>query len=179
MEEYTVRSTYTRAESAARRAADIAVVLILCFFLVFVLFKAVLVPVEVNDENVAELRMGELLLVDRVSRFIADYSVGDIVRADLGSGWAFYRVAAKGGSLYQVRAGKAYLDGSLIDESAYGGEWPEYVELDCAVPEDSVLLLPDKRPAVSGLERYLVPYSSIYGETRVRVAPLTRLSFFM
>ena len=179
MEEYTVRSTYTRAESAARRAADIAVILLLCFFLVFILFKVILVPVEVNDENVAELNTGELLLVDRVSRFIADYSVGDIVRADLGSGYAFYRVAAKGGSLYQVRNGKAYLDGELIDESAYGGEWSEYAELDCSVPEDSVLLLPDKRPAVSALDRYLIPYGSIYGETRLRVAPLTRLSFFM
>lgn len=124
MEEYTVRSTYTRAESAARRAADIAVILLLCFFLVFILFKVILVPVEVNDENVAELNTGELLLVDRVSRFIADYSVGDIVRADLGSGYAFYRVAAKGGSLYQVRNGKAYLDGELIDESAYGANGP-------------------------------------------------------
>ena len=99
MEEYTVRSTYTRAESAARRAADIAVILLLCFFLVFILFEVILVPVEVNDENVAEL--------------------------------------------------------------------------------NTVLLLPDKRPAVSALDRYLIPYGRIYGETRLRVAPLTRLSFFM
>ena len=179
MEEYTVRSTYTRAESAARRAADIAVILLLCFLLVFILFKAVLVPVEVKDGNTSDLKRGELILVDRVSRFIADYSVGDIVRADLGSGGSFYRVAAEGGSLYQVRGGRAYLDGSLIDESAYGGEWPESLELELFVPEDSVLLLPDDRASVSALEGFVVPYDGIYGEARLRVAPIGRLAFFM
>ena len=179
MEEYTVRSTYTRAESAARRAADIAVILLLCFLLVFILFKALLVPVEVKDDNTAELQKGELLLVDRVSRFIADYSVGDIVRADLGSGDEFYRVAAKGGSLYQVRGGKAYLDGSLIDESSYGGEWPEYLDMEIAVPDDSVLLLPDDRAGASSLEGFVIPYGRIKGEARLRVAPMGRLAFFM
>ena len=71
---------------------------------------------------------GDLLLVDRVSKFVSDYSVGDVVRADTGSGWALYRVAALGGSTYTVRGGNAYLDSALLDESAYSEVWADCLD---------------------------------------------------
>lgn len=178
MNEYTVRSTYTRADSAARRAADIAVILMLCMLLVFVLFRFVLVPAAVTDPAVSGLSDGDVVLVDRVSGFIADYSAGDIVRVKLGGEYVFYRVAALGGQSYLVRNGKAYIDGELIDESAYGGSWPQGTELSADVPEDSLLLLPDVRGDIEELSPFTVPYSSVWGEVRFRVSPLRRIAFF-
>ncbi len=177
MIEYRVRSTRTRAGSAARRAADIIAVLLICLLLVFLLFKFALVPSVVKATHVSDISEGELVLVDRVSRFISDYSVGDIVCADLGEGASFYRVAAAGGSVYQVRNSKAYLDGALIDESAYSEGW-KGVEFGVTVPEYSLLLLPDGREGINDLGAYIIEYNSVYGEVRFRVSPLSRLAIF-
>lgn len=178
MSEYRVRSTRTRAGSLLRRAADAAVIAGFCLLLVFLLFKFALVPVSVQGDSVSELAKGELVLVDRVSKFVSDHTVGDIVRADLGGGYSFYRLAAMGGSSYQVRNGKAYLDGALIDESAYSAGWPQEAEFGVSVPEGYVLLLPDLREGDFSAEGCIIPYNSIFGEVRFRVSPLSRLAIF-
>lgn len=176
MQEYTLRSTYTRAESAARRAADVTVVILLSVLLVFLLFKAVLVPVSVSEPKLMGFEEGDLLLVDRVSKFVSDYSVGDVVRADTGSGWALYRVAALGGSTYTVRGGNAYLDSALLDESAYSEGWADWLDFEIQIPEGRILLLPDVRTSVNFPSSYIVEYSAIYGEVRFRVSPISRLA---
>ena len=178
MNEYTVRSTYTHAESAARRAADIAVILIFCALLVFVLFRFVLTPAVAESPAVNGFSEGEVLLVDRVSGFVIDYSVGDVVRAKIGGEYKLLRVAAKGGSTYLVRNGKAYLDGALIDESEYGGVWKRGADMETTVPEESLLLLPDDRAGVASLEEQILQYDAVFGEVRFRVSPIKRAAFF-
>lgn len=177
--EYRVRSTVTRTRSALRRAADIAVILLICLALVFALFKLVLVPVSAEGSLVSDIEEGELILVDRVSKFISDYTEGDIVRVNRGRGFELLRVAAGGGSEYSVRGGKAYLNGSLIDESAYSAGWGEEAEFSVSVPSDSLLLLPDSRDGIESLEESIVRCAAVYGEVRVRLHPISRLNIFI
>lgn len=176
--EYRVRSTKTGRSSKRRRAADASVVTILCLLLVLLLFKVILVPVRITSPQVSDLKEGELVLVDRISKYAVDYAVGDIVRAEAGSGLAEYRLAAKGGSTYSVRGGKTYLDGALTDESAYSEGWPRGTEFELKVPEDCVLLLPDVRSAATDPNDYLIEYNAIDGEVRFRISPLKRLAIF-
>lgn len=178
MQEYTLRSTYTRSESAARRAADVAVVLILSVLLVFLLFRLMLVPCSVKEPKLTGFEEGDLLLVDRVSKFVSDYSVGDAVRADVGGEYLFLRVAAAGGSTYTVRGGRAYLDGALLDESAYSDGWADWLDFEIEIPEGKLLLLPDTRTSVNFPSSYIVDYSAVYGEVRFRVSPLKKLAFY-
>ena len=176
--EYTVRSTVTRTESRLRKAADIAIVALISAVLVFVLFRFVLVPYEVTDPGVSELREGEMVLVDRFSLFVSEYELGDLLRIRTPEGEAFLRVAAKGGSTYKVVNGRAYLDGSLIDESGYGGDWGGADGLSVAVPEGFLLLLPDSRGEATDLGAGLVSYSDIIGEVRFRIMPFGRIAVF-
>lgn len=178
MQEYTVRSTRTKRGSAARRAADIAVVLLLCVGLVAFLFCVVLIPVRVGVSSVSELESGDLLLVDRISRFISDYSIGDIVRAETEAGDGIYRVAAPGGSYYLVRNGKAYLNGAYVEEE-YSSGWPYNLEISFSVPEDQILLLPDDRTGITELSGWSIPYNSVYGEVRFRISPIKKLALFV
>ena len=178
MREYTVRSTRTKTESAARRAADIAVVLLLCAALVVFIFKVLLIPFGVIEPGVFELSQGDTVLVDRVSRYVSDYSLGDIVRAETSGGEGFYRVAALGGSTYLVRNGKAYLNGAFVDESGYSSGWPEGRDMFISVPDEGILLLPDDRTGIGSLEGWSIPYNSVYGEVRMRISPIRKLAIF-
>lgn len=178
MEEYTLRSTRTHRNSAFRRAADIAVVLLLCAGLLALLFKVLLVPERVTKETVTGLSEGDLILVDRFSKYLSDYKVGDIVAAEPAAGYGLYRIAALGGESYLVIDGQAFLDDNLIDEGSYSDGWPREAELYIEVPEDSVLLLPDERWGLEDLEACLVRYNDIRGEVRLRIYPADKLSLF-
>lgn len=179
MQEYTLRSTKTKKSSLLRRLADIAVIFAVCFALLLLIFKVLLVPFRVADARVSDVAEGDILLVDRFSRYLSDYSVGDLLRAETSAGAAVYRMAAKGGSNYTVKDGAAYIDGVLIDESAYSDGWAEDVNLSIDVPEDEILLLPDDREGVKTLSEWSVLYNSVYGEVRFRVSPLSRLAVFV
>lgn len=173
--EYTVRSTYTRTDSHLWRAADAAVVLVISVLLAFLLFRFVFVPCEVGANSVVEMREGDVVLVDRVSRFIVDYDLGDVLSAKTEEGSFFLRYAACAGQEYTVRNGRAYLDGALIDESAYGGSWSEGVDFSVTVPEGSLLLLPDNRTGITDPENFVVPYSDVYGAARFLILPFDRV----
>ncbi|MBR0135984.1 MAG: hypothetical protein IJM18_07260 [Clostridia bacterium] len=178
MKEYKLRSTVTRTGSKASRWADKAVILGICALLVFALFRFILIPVRVRNDKMHGLAGGELLLVDRISRFVSDYTLGDIVRIRLSGRYDLFRVAAEGGSTYRVSGGRAYLDDALLDESEYSAGWPEGLELYAEVPEDSLLLLPDDRTDITSLDEFVVRYNDVYGEVRFRIAPLNKLAFF-
>ena len=167
MRDYVVRSTYTHAESSARRAADVILILLLCAGALFVLFRFM-----------RDLKDGELVIIDRVSKYFAEYAPGDIVRADIGGGMNAYRVAAKGECEALVRDGRLYINGGLLDESEYASGWSESSELYCYVPYNCVLLLPDDRSGVDSLETCVVPIGEVYGKLRLRVYPFDRISLF-
>lgn len=175
MKEYTLRSTYTGRSSRLRRAADIALVILISAFLVFVLFRFMLVPKEVGLSLVGGVEEGELVLVDRVSKYVLDYGIGDIL--DTGSG--FLRLAARGGDTYIVRNGHAYLNGAYLDESAYSAGWEDGIFIVLTVPEGSLLLLPDSREGLSSLDDFVLPASEVGGELRFRLLPFNKLNLYL
>ncbi len=176
--EYTVRSTVTRTESRLRKAADTVVVLLVSAILVFLLFRFVLVPSGVGKAEVSELREGELVLVDRVSKYLREYELGDVLEVKTDEGTRLLRFAAEGGETYEVRNGRAYISGALSDESGYGGSWGDADGLFAEIPEGSVLLLPDNRDGIEDLSLYIVPFSSVTGKLRLRIMPLARITLF-
>lgn len=178
MEEYVVRSSVTHAESAAGRAADVIVVLFLCAAIVLAVFRFVWVPVVTAEPPVSGLEDGELVLVDRLSKFFAEYSAGDVVRADIGDGMNMYRVAAVGGSHVTVRGGRLYVNGGLLDESAYAEGLSELVDAEFDVPEHSVLLLPDERAGVTDPASGILRAGEVYGKLRFRIYPFSRIAIF-
>ena len=178
MRDYVVRSTYTHAESAARRAADVIIMLLLCALILFVLFRFMYVPVAARDPQVRDIADGELLIIDRVSKYLVEYSPGDIVRADVGGGMNAYRVAAAGECEALVRNGRLYINGGLLDESGYATSFDEGVELSCSVPYNCVLLLPDDRSGVDSLEGFVLPVGEIFGKLRLRIYPFNRIGLF-
>ena len=178
MQDYVVRSTVTHAESAARRAADVIIMLFLCAAAVLVLFRFIWAPVVTSDPLVEGVNDGEVLLVDRVSKFFREYRPGDLVRADIGDGMNIYRVAAAGEAEVILRGGCLYVDGGLLDESAYARGWDPAIDSEITVPKGSVLLLPDDRTGVEGLESHILPVGRIYGRLLFRVYPLNRFAIF-
>ena len=178
MQEYTVRSTRTKTDSAAHRIVDVFAVLLICAAVLFLIFGVMLVPARLNGSNVYELASGDVILIDRVSKYLTDYAVGDLVRAETEAGESIFRVAALSGSSYLVRGGRAYLDGALLDESAYSAGWDRNVELSFHVPENELLLLPDDRTGVTSLTGWAVRITDVYGEVRFRIAPFKRFALF-
>lgn len=178
MRDYVVRSTYTHAESSARRAADVIVIILLCAALLFVLFGFILVPVSAAEPLVGELAEGELVLVDRLSKYVVPYKPGDIVRADVGRGLTAYRVAACGECEALIRGGKLYINGGLLDESGYTTDWDEGLEASFIVPKGSVLLLPDDRAGIISPEGFVLPVAEVYGKLRLRVYPFNKINIF-
>lgn len=179
MRDYVVRSSVTRAESSARRAADVIIVILLCAAVLFVLFRFILVPVTARDPKVGDLNEGDLVLIDRVSKYLSEYTPGDIVRADIGRGLNAYRVVACGGCDVLVKDGCTYINGGLLDESEYASPWDGRAELNCWVPWGSVLLLPDDRQSIRSLEDCVVPVGEIFGKLRLRVYPFDKLGLFV
>ena len=182
MQDYVVRSTVTHAESAARRAADVIITLFFCAAAVFVLFRFVWVPVAVASPQVNELEDGELVIADRISKWFAEYEPGDIVRADTGDGMNMYRVAvcaAPGGDMeLEISGGRLYVNGGLLDESAYTEGFDPSLELFETLPSGSVLLLPDDRGGIASLDKYMLPVNEVYGKLRFRIYPFNKLSLF-
>lgn len=178
MEDYVVRSSVTHAESAARRAADVILVLFICAAAVFVLFRLVWVPVVTADPPIGELGDGEVVLVDRLSKFFKEYEAGDIVRADIGDGMNMYRVVACGEAEVVIRGGQIYINGGLLDESGYASGMAGFKDAEFTVPYGSALLLPDERAGVSDPASCILQEGEIYGKLRFRIYPFGRLAIF-
>lgn len=180
MQDYVVRSTVTHAESAARRAADVILILLFCAAAVFLILKFIWVPVAAVSPQVKDIKEGELVVIDRASKWFAEYKAGDIVRADLGAGMNEYRVAvsAVNGGDRQIilRGGCLYVDGGLLDESAYASGFDPELDIECTLPSGSILLLPDERTGVASLEENMLPAGEVYGKLRFRIYP--KLSIF-
>lgn len=180
MKKYTVRSTYTGAESAARRAADVVITLFLCGLAVFAFFYFFFVPVETAEPRVQGIDSGDMVLVDRLAKYFTGFKAGDIVRADMGSGMTMYRVAAVGGSEITVRGGRLYVDGALLEEP-YASGLSEDADAVFTVGDGMLLLLPDDRQGMNGwdIASSITPVAAIYGKVRLRIYPINKLNLYV
>ena len=155
---------------------EVAAVLALIFLLV-------LFPVRVSGSSMAPtLQQGEILLIDRLTLFLRSPRRGDLVifeNPDTGEE-LIKRVIALPGETVDIVNGVVYIDGRMLDETAYSPS----ASIDFApviVPEDAVFVLGDDRAgSLDSRDPDLgcVPLNMLDGKVRVRVSPLTRAALF-
>ena len=159
--------------AAVIAAAAIALVL-------FVVFT----PVRVKSSGVSGFNAGDIVFADRLSKHFVFYSRGDavVMREKTADGAELHilRVIAFTGEKVTVADGRVYIDGALLDESAYAEPFGGGVEASFLIPADSVLLLPDERSGMTADEliNSVAPLSSVTGEVRFIAYPLSRIAVF-
>ncbi|MCE5235978.1 MAG: signal peptidase I [Eubacteriales bacterium] len=144
-------------------------------------FTLVFNGLRVSDASMAPFfKQGDVLLVSRLSQVFYTPARGDVF-AFREADNAIYlgRVLALPHERVAVQNGSVYINGALLDESAY-------VPKPCADMAELTLdagmffLLPDLRPqAAFSPEAFLVPYERLVGRAAFRVAPLESLSVFL
>ncbi|HWR23638.1 MAG TPA: signal peptidase I [Feifaniaceae bacterium] len=147
------------------------------------LFLLVLFPVRVSGSSMAPtLQQGEILLIDRLTLFFRSPRRGDLVIFENPSSGEelIKRVVALPGETVEIVNGAVYIDGRMLDESAYSPSAAKDFE-PAVVPENCVFVLGDDRagsldsrdPALGA-----VPFGLLDGKVRVRVSPLNRAALF-
>ena len=155
----------------------IAGVVLAALVLIFTLW---LTGVRVGDTGMAPmLQQGDVLLLDRLSKYVRAPRRGDIVayRAEDGSALCLGRIIGLPGETVQQRDGRVYINGSLLLTEYLvegGGDLPlTQVESAC------YFIMPDDRTSMTGSAYdMLIPVERIAGKVILRVAPLPRLGIF-
>ncbi|HIU94464.1 MAG TPA: signal peptidase I [Candidatus Aphodomorpha intestinavium] len=153
--------------------------------LLYVLFGLWLTPVRVAGDTMAPaLENDQVVLVDRAARFVKAPTRGDVILfADpLGTGDLIKRVVALPGETVDIKAGRVYIDGCPLDESAYLNLDAPAGDMDpVTVPDGCVFVLGDNRAEVydSRTEGVgCIPYQDIRGVVRVRILPASALALY-
>lgn len=154
----------------------------LAAFLLFVVFS----PVKIEDTGVGGCDNGDLIFADRFSKYIVGFDRGDALvlkKITVGgdaSGRRLVRAIAFAGEKVTVSEGKVYIDGALLDESAYTYDMYEGINEEFIVPTGSVFVLPDDRMMVSkdNMRELIVELPQILGEVRFIAYPFDRLRAF-
>lgn len=150
----------------------------LLFCLLF--FTLVFNGLRVSDASMAPFfSQGDVLLVSRLSQVFYTPARGDVFAFREEDGAVYLgRVLALPGERVAVQNGSVYIDGALLDESAYApGLCADMAEL--TLDAGVFFLLPDLRPrAAFSPEAFLVPFERLVGRAAARVAPLESLSIF-
>lgn len=148
-----------------------------------VLFLLVLFPVRVSGSSMAPtLLQGEVLLIDRLTLLLRSPRRGDLVifeNAETGEE-LIKRVIALPGETVDIVNGTVYIDGRMLDESAYSPSHAQDFD-PIVVPEDAVFVLGDDRTgSLDSRDPALgcVPLNRLDGKVRFRVSPLTRAALF-
>ena len=151
-------------------------VAILC--LVFFIW---LFPTRIVDESMAPaLTSGEVVLCDRLAKFFRMPERGDLVLFATADGLFIKRIVGMPGETVEIVQGHVFINSIPLDESSYvvnyfGDMTP--VE----VPAGSVFVLGDNREDMydSRLDTVgSIPFERIEGMLRLRVSPLSRITYF-
>ena len=149
------------------------------------LFGLWLTPVRVaGDTMEPAFSADQVLLVDRAARFFSAPRRGDVILFNdpQGGGQMLKRIVALPGETVDIKDGAVYIDGCLLDESAYLAKDAAVGDMEAVlVPEGSVFVLGDNR-ALSYDSRTdgvgCIPYGEVLGVVRVRVEPVTALAWY-
>lgn len=136
--------------------------------------------VQITDDGMAPaFKRGDILLFDKLAKHAATPRRGDAYafRNDAG-GVSIGRVVGLPGERVQVREGKVYINGMLLDESRYvvpgPGDLPETV-----LGQGAFFLMPDDRAlAVLDAGAMTVPFDKLIGRAAFRVSPWGRAAIF-
>ena len=169
-----------RVYRQARRLGWLFSVLVTVAVLCLVFFVWLL-PTRIVDESMSpELRTGEVVLCDRMGRFFQMPERGDLVLFQTPDGLFVKRIVGMPGDTIELVDGYVFINSIPLDESDYEvnyvGDLPP-VE----IPAGSVFLLGDNRELMydSRLESVgCVPFSNIVAMLRLRVSPLSRITWF-
>ena len=169
-----------RVYQQARRMGWLISVLVTVAVLCLVFFVWML-PTRIVDESMApELKSGEVVLCDRLGRFFHTPERGDLVLFQTQDGLFVTRIVGMPGETIELVGGHVFINSIPLDESDYTvnyvGDMPP-VE----IPAGCVFLLGDNRELMydSRLDSVgCVPFSDIVAMLRLRVSPLSRITYF-
>lgn len=146
-----------------------------------IVFFVCLFPLRVVDQSMApELNSGEVVLCDRVGKFVRMPERGDIVAFSTDDGVFLKRIVGMPGETIEIVGGFVYINSIPLDESSYSVNYVGDMA-PVEIPAGSVFLLGDNRAEMydSRLESVgSVSFDRIIAVLRLRVAPFNRIAYF-
>ena len=149
-------------------------------------------PTIVDGESMQTTLMdGERVLVEKVSYWFNEPQRGDIVivRFPNRNECFVKRIIAFGGETIEIRDGFVYIDGKMLDETEYAGEWYGKIRPSMrvrsvgsingvyTVPEGCVFVMGDNRNNSHDSRAEdvnAIPIENVLGKARCRIWPLDR-----
>lgn len=180
------RAEGKRAQYRRQNALSWAYIIVLAAAALAAVFLLFLQPVSVQGASMAPtLAEGEVLLIDRLALYLKTPARGDMVifpHPNTGEE-LIKRIIAFPGETIEITEGRIYVDGRLLDESAYLPADADNGVLEATVvPAGRVFVLGDhrgesfdSRDAAFGC----IPLSSLDGIVRLRVAPFSKANLFL
>ena len=169
-----------RIYQSARRLGWLFSILVTIAVLCLVFFVW-LTPLKIVDESMTpQLNSGEVVLCDRIGKYIRMPERGDIVLFSTDDGIFIKRIVGMPGETVELVEGHVFINSIPLDECCffvnYVGDMPP-VE----VPAGSVFLLGDNREEMydSRLSTVgCIPFARIQAVLRLRVSPFSRITYF-
>ncbi len=169
-----------KAYQQARRLGWLFSVLVTVAVLCLVFFVW-LFPTRIMDGSMAPaLKSGEVVLCDRLGKFLRMPERGDIVLFQTQDGLFVKRIVGMPGETIELVGGHVFINSIPLDESSYVVEYVGDMK-PVEIPAGCVFLLGDNREEMydSRLESVgPVPFTDIVGMLRLRVSPIDRLTCF-
>ena len=168
--------TYRNARRIGWLFSVLVTIAVLC--LVFFVWLS---PLRIIDESMApELKSGEVVLCDRVGKFVRMPERGDIVLFSTDDGLFIKRIVGMPGETVEIVAGYVFINSIPLDESSYSVNYVGDLA-PVVVPEGCVFVLGDNREEMydSRLSSVgCIPFEHIEGVLRLRVSPFNRITYF-
>ena len=154
---------------------------LVALFALCVVFFIWLNPVRVVDESMSPaLQSGEVVLCDRLAKFVDAPERGDIILFQTPDGVFLKRIVGLPNESVELVDGHVFINSRPLDESVYVAVYAGDME-PLTVPEGTVFVLGDNREQMydSRLESVgCIPFEKIQGILRVRVSPIEKFTFF-
>jgi signal peptidase I len=168
--------TYRNARRIGWLFSVLVTVAVLCLVFLVGLF-----PTRIVDESMAPaLTSGEVVLCDRVGKFMRMPERGDIVLFATADGLFIKRIVGMPGETVEIVEGHVFINSIPLDESSYSVNYVgDMAPVD--VPAGSVFVLGDNRDEMYDSRVASVgciPFDKIEGMLRLRVSPLNRITYF-
>ena len=168
--------TYRNARRLGWLFSVLVTVAVLC--LVFFIW---MFPTRIVDESMAPaLTSGEVVLCDRFAKFLRMPERGDLVLFATADGLFIKRIVGMPGETVEIVQGHVFINSIPLDESSYVVNYfGDMVPV--VVSAGSVFVLGDNREDMydSRLDTLgSIPFDRIEGMLRLRVSPLSRITYF-